>query len=124
MSDRAERLRLATEQLHEALGVIEEDAGAAQYEGEVKMVAMRYGVDWTTSFAAQLHSLGGERDRLRGVVEALAAADPVDTSFTFPRCWHCGGESPNEHATAERWLEHEDDCNWAAAVAALEGETP
>jgi len=58
-----------------------------------------------------------EIDRLRGVVEALAAADPVDTSFAYPRCWHCGGESPNEHATTEHWLEHEDDCNWAAAVS-------
>jgi len=65
-----------------------------------------------------------EIERLRWVVEALAKQDPVDTSFAFPRCWHCGGESPNEHATDEHWLEHEDDCTWAAAVAALEGETP
>ena len=83
--------------------------------------------DWAAGIESVEFFIGGmesELARLRGVVEALAATDPVDTSFTFPRCWHCGGESPNEHATAEHWLEHEDDCIWAAAVAALEGETP
>ena len=97
--------------------------------------------DWVAGIESVeffIEGMESELARLRGVVEALAKADPWRLTACdyhndhYPNadecsgcshfCKHCGGIKPGP--MFPELDAHRDGCTWLAAVVALEGETP